>query len=247
GKLPAHPLRYAMRMNPVPPLLGGLLALCCAGGALAQAAVPGGMAERTLPCTICHGEQGRSAAGVYFPRIAGKPAGYLYNQLINFREGRRRYPLMIYMVDNLSDDYLREIAEYFAGLSPPYPPRPVLEVSPTLLEKGRQLVMHGDSAKNVPACVACHGDSLTGVAPAVPGLLGLPRDYINAQFGAWKSGLRGAAAPDCMGQVAARLTAEEISAASAWLASQPLPASTAPAPAGSVRLPLPCGGVNAGR
>lgn len=234
-------------MNPVPPLLAGLFALCCAGGALAQPVVPGGMAERTLPCTICHGEQGSSVAGVYFPRIAGKPAGYLYNQLINFREGRRRYPLMIYMVDNLSDDYLREMAEYFAGLNPPYPPRPALNFSPAILEKGRQLALHGDSAKDVPACAACHGAALTGVAPAVPGLLGLPRDYINAQFGAWKSGLRRAAAPDCMGEVAARLTAEEISAASAWLASQPLPARTAPAPHGSVRLPLPCGGVNVQR
>jgi cytochrome c553 len=30
-------------------------------------------------------------------RIAGKPAGYLYNQLLNFRDGRRNYPLMTYI------------------------------------------------------------------------------------------------------------------------------------------------------
>lgn len=233
-----------MGMNPGLPLLAGLLALCCAASAAAQSVVSDGMAQRTVPCTVCHGEQGRSTAGVYFPRIAGKPAGYLYNQLLNFREGRRHYPLMIYMVEQLSDDYLRDMAQYFASLNPPYPQQPILNFPPALLERGRRLVMEGDAGKQVPACIACHGDALTGVAPAIPGLLGLPRDYINAQFGAWKSGLRRAVAPDCMAQVAARLTVEDISAASAWLASHPLPASTAPAAAGSVQPPLPCGGIN---
>jgi cytochrome c553 len=31
---------------------------------------------------------------------------------------------------------------------------------------------------------------MTGVAPHIPGLLGLPRDYLNAQLGAWKAGQR---------------------------------------------------------
>ena len=30
----------------------------------------------------------------YYPRLAGKPAGYLYNQLVNLQQGRRNYPLM---------------------------------------------------------------------------------------------------------------------------------------------------------
>ena len=47
------------------------------------------MAQRTLACTACHGEQGRAGPDGYYPRLAGKPAGYLYNQLVNFREGRR--------------------------------------------------------------------------------------------------------------------------------------------------------------
>ena len=29
------------------------------------------------------------------------------------------------------------------------------------------------------ACASCHGSALTGVEPTVPGLLGLPRDYLN--------------------------------------------------------------------
>ena len=48
---------------------------------------------------------------------------------------------------------------------------------------------------------------MTGLAPFVPGLLGLPRDYLNAQLGAWRSGQRRALPPDCMAQVAQRAVA----------------------------------------
>ena len=73
-------------------------------------------------CTSCHGKEGRAGPDGYYPRIAGKPAGYLYNQLLNFRDGRRHYGLMTRLVDPLSEPYLFEIAQYFASLDLPYPP-----------------------------------------------------------------------------------------------------------------------------
>ena len=205
--------------------------------------VPDTMARRTMACTGCHGEQGRATSDGYYPRIAGKPAGYLYNQLVNFREGRRTYPMMVYMVNNLSDDYLREMAEYFAGLHPPYAPPQPLQLAPATLERGRQLALEGDKSRNLPACIACHGDALTGVAPAVPGLIGLPRDYLSGQFGAWKNGTRHAAKPDCMAELAGRLSVDDISAVSAWLSLQQAPANTMPQPASAKALPLECGSI----
>lgn len=77
--------------------------------------------------------------------------------------------------------------------------------------------------------------------PAVPGLLGLPRDYISSQIGSWKNGLRRAAAPDCMADVAHKLTPADIGALAAWLSSQPVADDYAPEPAGSLRLPAECG------
>lgn len=210
-------------------------------GVIAQNVLPDTIAQRAIACTACHGKEGRAASDGFYPRIAGKPAGYLYNQLVNFREGRRKYPLMIYTVDHLSDAYLREMAEYFSGLHPPYPSPQAANVPQAVLERGRILVQSGDASRHVPACVACHGKTLTGVAPSIPGLVGLPRDYLSAQFGAWKNGTRRAAAPDCMAQIASRLTVEEISAALAWLAAQAIPAQTAAAPAATEKLPLPCG------
>src|SRR5438105_1289980 len=128
------------------------------------------LAQRTLACTACHGAQGRAAPDGYYPRIAGKPAGYLYNQLINFRNGRRSYHLMTQMVEPLSDGYLREIAEYFSALELPYPPPGAVKAAAPELQRGEQLVRHGDAAQRVPACEQCHGTALTGAQPSVPGL-----------------------------------------------------------------------------
>lgn len=210
----------------------------------AQRKIEDSVAERAKACAACHGKEGRATGDGYFPRIAGKPAGYLYNQLVNFRDGRRQqYPLMTYMVGHMSDDYLKELADYFARLDFPYPPPQANKESAQVLLRGEALVRHGDPARKVPACVACHGQNLTGLSPAVPGLLGLPRDYLNSQFGAWRNGARRAAAPDCMADISRRLSAEEVSAVSAWLSSQRMPASSAPLPAGSLKLPVQCGSV----
>ncbi|BBB67453.1 hypothetical protein UNDYM_3200 [Undibacterium sp. YM2] len=91
--------------------------------------VPDTLEQRLKACTACHGAEGRAGTDGFYPRIAGKPAGYLYNQLLNFREGKRAYPAMRYMVAHMSDAYLKEIAEYFASQHPPYAaPRPVMRM-----------------------------------------------------------------------------------------------------------------------
>ena len=46
---------------------------------------------RVQGCVTCHGQNGQGTGNGTFPRIAGKPAGYLYNQLVAFRDGSRQY------------------------------------------------------------------------------------------------------------------------------------------------------------
>jgi cytochrome c553 len=202
------------------------------------AVLPDTMAHRMIPCMSCHARKEGSA---FFPNISGKPAGYLYNQLVNFREGRRQYPLMSYMVDHMPDPYLHEIANFFASEHLPVPTPKPANIAPTVLERGRVLATQGDLASKVPACIACHGEKLTGVAPAIPGLVGLPRDYLNAQFGAWRNKVRQALAPDCMAEITHRLSPSDVAAVASWLAAQPVPAD--PRPANDIKRPLPlqCG------
>ncbi len=205
---------------------------------------PDTLEQRLKACSICHGDHGEGLRkNEYNPRLAGKPTGYLYNQLINFRDKRRKFPIMNYMVAYLSDTYLLEIADHYSKVSTPYP-GPQRRASAETLALGGRLVKDGDPARKLPACTECHGSTLTGMEPSIPGLVGLYGDYIAAQMGAWKNNRRHAMEPDCMHEVAQLLTPNDISAIAAWLVAQPLPANLRPAPAGSVKPPLECGGIS---
>ena len=199
------------------------------------------MAQRTLACTACHGKEGRAGPDGYYPRIAGKPAGYLYNQLLNFRDGRRQYRLMTHLLDPLSDAYLLEIAQHFGKLDRPYPAPQPTNLRADALQRGQMLAQSGDATRQLPACAQCHGPALTGVQPNTPGLLGLWRAYLSAQLGAWRSGQRRAHAPDCMADVAKRLSPEDLTAVVGWLASQPVPANPKAIAALPQPAPIACG------
>ncbi len=226
GATPAQPA--AVPMQPAAP---------------ASAPVADTMAQRMQACVVCHGPEGRATNTGYFPRIAGKPAGYLYEQLQNFRNGRRRNAAMAHLLQHLSDDYLREIARHFATLDLPYPPARPHGLTPEQQALAETLVRQGAPERGIPACTACHGSRMAGRLPAMPGLLTLPADYLLGQLGAWRNGVRRAAEPDCMAHVARALTPEEVAAVSRWLSAQTLPGGTAPDPAGATGEPLPmaCG------
>jgi cytochrome c553 len=192
----------------------------------------------------CHGNEGRATTDGYFPRIAGKPAGYLFNQLVNFRQGNRHFPMMTYLVDRQDDTYLQELADYFASRKLPYatpvPPR----VPRDVLDRGRDLVFKGDASRKIPACQDCHGTRLLGVAPDVPGLLGLSQDYLLAQLGAWQNRSRRAHAPDCMAEIVRDLGPGDINAVSAWLATQAVPADAMADIGFETTPPRPCGSIS---
>jgi cytochrome c553 len=180
------------------------------------------MAERVKACIVCHGKEGRATNDGFFPRIAGKPTDYLFNQLTNFRDGRRQQVHMNYLVGNLSDAFLRDMATYFANLDLPYAAPPISTSNAAALERGRTLVLQGDPSKKIDACISCHGQSMMGMRSASPSLLGLPRDYLVAQLGAWQTGARKAHAPDCMAGVAKQLDPVDVAAVTQWLAAQPI-------------------------
>jgi cytochrome c553 len=129
------------------------------------AVLPNTLAQRLAACTSCHARTDTAHGTEYFPRIAGKPAGYLYNQLINFRDGRRQYPVMAYMVAYLPEPYLHEIAGYFAALPPSIHPAAGASAPPdaALLERGRVLATQGDAARK-SACRA-----ITSIPSSAPG------------------------------------------------------------------------------
>lgn len=183
--------------------------------------VPDTMEERVKACTICHSNKDRVGRDAYYPRIAGKPAGYLFNQMRNFRDGRRYYQPMAILLENMSDEYILEIARYFSSLQLPYPPPENIGIRPEEIKLADSLIHLGDPGRDIPACKSCHGEALMGIKPFVPGLLGLSHAYISAQFGSWRNGglMRGQNS-NCMSEIAKRLTDEETNAIAKWLAIQ---------------------------
>lgn len=213
----------------IPILFVAAIAVSGGSALAAPVSVPDTMAERVKPCTVCHGQEDKVGRDAYYPRIAGKPEGYLFNQLRDFRDGRRYYRPMMLLLANVSDEYLQEMAVYFSQLKQPYPPPERVTSSTSEIKQAQKLIHEGDPARNIPACVECHGKQLMGTAPFIPGLLGLPRVYIAAQFGAWKNGglMRGQGA-DCMSEIGKQLTTQEANVVAAWLAAQPIPENAAP-------------------
>lgn len=216
-------------------------------GAPAAEQAPDTMAARVLACAPCHGDKGQGTENDYFPRLAGKPSGYLYNQLIAFRDGRRKYPPMNYLLEFLPDPFLKAMADYFAAEQPPLPPPATPIVSSEILKHGERLALAGDDPRGIPACANCHGPTFTGMEPAIPGLLGLRTNYISAQLGAWRYGTRTAAEPDCMQIVAGHLTEDDVRALAAFLSSRTMPSNPAPAVQGSLPMPLACGSEPGGK
>jgi cytochrome c553 len=199
------------------------------------------MEARVQGCTTCHGQSGQGTRNGYFPRIAGKPSGYLYNQLIAFRDGTRRYPPMNYLLAYLPDAYLKEMAEHYARLRPPFAPNEILPVDAATIERGQTIVTRGDPAKGIPACTTCHGTGLAGMEPGIPGLVGLRPTYIVAQLTRWRVGERTAAEPDCMKRIVSRMSEGDIAAVAAWLVQQKPPRDPSPESSNLVRMPFACG------
>ena len=230
---PSRPPRFAAALA---------LALLAASASCARA-VPDTLAQRALACTACHGREDLQRQGNYVPRLSGKPAGYLFEQMRNFRDGRRVHQGMARLMEHLDDRYLREMAAHFAAQQPARPAVAPAAQDAEARARAQRWLREGDRTRAIPPCAACHGDTLTGVAPNVPGLLGLPAAYVSAQLGAWRQGHRKALAPDCMARIAQALPAQDIAAIAHALAAQPLPAAAAAASTPPGPWPMECGSV----
>ena len=239
--------RLSCRLKPAARSYIAICAMATLSAAGAQdAAIPAfktvdSMEARVQGCVTCHGQSGQGTSNEYFPRIAGKPAAYLYNQLVAFRDGKRVYPPMNYLVAYLPDAYLRDIAEHFSKQRPEFEPKQQTTAATAVVSRGATLALSGDPSKQVPACIICHGPGLTGMEPGIPGLVGLRSSYIVAQLTRWRTGNRQAPQPDCMKRIADRLSEADVHAVATWLSTHDAPRDASPASSNLQKMPLACG------
>ena len=83
---------------------------------LGQSIYRGGIASKGVPaCAACHSPNGAGIPAQY-PRQGGQWAEYSYNQLMNFHEGTRKNIQMNMISSKLSDQEMKAVADYMAGL-----------------------------------------------------------------------------------------------------------------------------------
>jgi cytochrome c553 len=85
--------------------------------ALGQKIWRGGIADKGVPaCAACHGPTG-AGIPVQYPRLGGQWGEYLLTQLQNFHSGTRANNVaMMTIAGRLSDDEMKAVADYAAGL-----------------------------------------------------------------------------------------------------------------------------------
>jgi cytochrome c553 len=172
-------------------------------------ALPAGNAEtgatKAVVCAACHGATGNSA-NPEWPSLAALGADYIAEQLQNFKSGKRNNPVMMPMAAALSADDMANLGAYFASLV-----NTGLEADPSYWQAGEKLYRGGDSARAIPACMACHGPSGRGNEPAkFPALRGQQSVYVVKQLNDYASGARTTGPNGIMETIAKRLSPEDI-------------------------------------
>jgi len=86
-------------------------------GANVHAADAAAGKTKAAGCTSCHGLNGVSGNAMY-PNVAGQKDAYLVKSIKDYRDGKRKDPMMEGMVKGMSDADVADIAAYFASLKP---------------------------------------------------------------------------------------------------------------------------------
>jgi cytochrome c553 len=170
-------------------------------------------ATKSAVCSACHGPNGNSA-NPEWPRLAGQSAVYIAQQLRLFRAGTRDNPIMKPLAGTLSDQDISDVAVYYQAQT-----IAGLEADPSYWKAGGDLYRRGDKARNIPACIACHGPIGRGnLVGGYPALRAQESVYVVKQLNDYASGARYSGTdvakvnPNSvmMSTIAKRLTPEDI-------------------------------------
>ena len=200
-------------------VFAALAALTAFSLAHAEDAVPHGDPAKaqqlvTTVCAACHGADGNSTSPNY-PNLAGQVPEYITKQLMNFKSGERKNPIMqgIVASSNLTQDDMVNLGAYFAAQTL----KPGAAKNKELAEAGEKIFKGGDAGTGVPACASCHGPSGVGIPSEFPRLAGQHAEYIYAQLNNFREGDRTNDGGKMMRTIAGRLTDQEMKAVSEYI------------------------------
>jgi cytochrome c553 len=163
--------------------------------------------EKAELCAGCHGDNGISQTE-NIPSLAGQQDQFIQWQLVFFRSGSRKNEQMQPIVEQISNEDIRNLGAYFATLTPPKASQP--DDNPDLSKKGAQAAVGR-------RCNSCHTDSFAGTK-AVARIAGQREEYLVKALHDYKSGARSGGGGAAMADVAYPLSDEEITALAHYLA-----------------------------
>ena len=173
--------------------------------------------NKSLTCSVCHGEEGVSSARNW-PNLAGQNPFYIYKQLVDYKDNKgseaKSAQLMVALSAGLSKQDMADLAQYYAQF-----PLPKLSNTNTqeladsnAVKAVKKLVNKGDGQRMIAACAACHGHKGQGGKIDMPALAGQQAVYSRNAMQEFKTGLRHNDIYSRMRIIAKALTDEEINA-----------------------------------
>ena len=126
-------------------------------------------------CFACHGPDGNSTVGEY-PILAGQSWRYIYIELKDFKEGRRKDEQMSPMAAQLSTDDMMLLGEFFAAQ----------KQAPIKFQVDSAKVEAGRKTSDAVLCPMCHLGGFVG-QNEIPRVAGQWPQYIKKQLADFKA------------------------------------------------------------
>jgi cytochrome c553 len=170
-----------------------------AGAAIAQSnpTPDPSIKDKVETCVACHGPGGNSTNGMY-PVLAGQTARYIYLELKDFKEGRRKDPSMDPVAAQLSQADMLALGDYFSKQ----------RQAPSTFKADGGKVAAGSKISDAVLCPMCHLGGFVG-QNEIPRAAGQQYDYIKKQLADFKARRRTNDAGN-MTSVAATLSDDDI-------------------------------------
>jgi len=64
-------------------------------------------------CVACHGMTGNTVTSIW-PNLSAQKEGYLKKQLLDYKSGKRRHPIMDVIASELTEQQLADVAKYYS-------------------------------------------------------------------------------------------------------------------------------------